>query len=1540
MKQPIRIYTPEIELLTEIDGYESLQFTRDFFAVGEFELHINMYAHGVDVLEKGNIILLDKQINKAGIIQSKEIELDSSGKASENYKITGYTLDGLMSRRITVPPVHTSYDRRNAGAETVMKHYVRNHFVEPADEKRKMPRLEIAPDHERGEQVNYESRFKNVAEELEVIGNVGNLGWNVYLDVVNRTFVFDVIESRDLTQENSDDNSPVFFSPDFGTIENQSFTDSDNDLRNIGYVGGPGEGTERTVVEIGESTGLDRIETFVDARDIGGNGQDEEDLTDEEIKEQLESRGAEKMKDMERLLSFEAQILSPATEEISPFVYERDYNLGDTVDVINKNWGITMQAPIVIIKEIHEQSGFQLDATFGEARPDFIKKIKREFEDLKGIERQEFPSRIQMESIKYTDNEVSREQRERMNQARENLQAAIDKSEEVRAEVRAELNGFASIFEDHYEDLQNQVNGRLDTHFDNHEPTLENEPAVNWETTLQKESHVGDMFYNRDTGYAYTFVRDSYVHEGYLQPGQPTGVFEYAWQRIQDKDIIDALEEAGNAKDTADGKRRTFVDTPYPPYDKGDMWVTEEDDIIKFYTAQFDRDESEAFNISDWKLTSDITDENTSRDTNHVDGRPSRDIEDRQGSQDKADESERRSKDYTEDYGDYIERESKEYTDRQITETENTIYDKVVAQEIFDDTVSDILNDLEDKASELDVSELIDTADELLSHADETDDLLDEHDNKFSSMETDIDDIEGRISASITDIERIDGVVTDNSSELELQAESIRGKLDSTTYTRDKEDILESIEQNTLDIEATAEGLEAKADSTTVDNIEGTISEHSAELNFLNDEISTKVEETFVRDEIGKIEIGGRNYLLSSGTLKSNSSTKVYPFTFEELEFLYGETVTISFFARLSSNNNGGNKIDAYLRDDNGIIPSAHSNVIALTEEWNRFSFSFVITQEIISNTRHFYIRNNQYVGDNTDNLAINSKEVKIEKGTKATDWTPAPEDILTVQENHSTALDQNSREISAQADTIVELEDDIYSAQAELSVMSDAIGAKVEESLFNEETSILSNKITDIETTADGLLVDISDVKADISDAEQTLSNHSTQIDANAEDIALRARQTDVDNVIGSIDYIESELQVQADEISASVKEGDVISSINLSSETARIDASNIEFVGAVTVLSDITDSLGTIQAGTIDGATIRQTGDDRTITLDEDGFTIQGDTSSIEMLTNADDDRSVSGSEVATMIFTASSNYGFMEIYQDEASSVIRSDSSVAFNADGAININGSSTQITSDMSVYGDVNINGGIDLGTSTNGYIRTDAHGYNNGIILGNTDSGSFHSITQNSSDSSLRIYAQRYAGANRFTLRTHHQHGDMINDFRISSQGTMYVPRTFNNTTTNSPTVRVGTSAGHFTNTVSTRAAKLNIEPITKRINPYNLLDVQASDWFDKKDTERLCDTLTQEMNGEYFELDDIERIKRIPGLIGEEVEEAGLSEFVDYDETGKLTGVLYDRLWTLLIPITRDHSEKLEQHDESIEELKEENKQLKQRIETLEKGA
>src|SRR5699024_7019316 len=178
-----------------------------------------------------------------------------------------------------------SHDKKSGSAETVMKHYVNKYFVKPTDWKRRIDNIVIAPDKNRGQKVSRELRFKNVADELEGISKESNIGWNVYVDIPNKLFVFDVVEPKDLSNNNDEGNTPVFFSPQFNNIENQTLVDSLNDYKNFGYIGGQGEGVERKIINIGDEKGLNRYEMFIDARDIGeseaGIDEDEEEsLTD------------------------------------------------------------------------------------------------------------------------------------------------------------------------------------------------------------------------------------------------------------------------------------------------------------------------------------------------------------------------------------------------------------------------------------------------------------------------------------------------------------------------------------------------------------------------------------------------------------------------------------------------------------------------------------------------------------------------------------------------------------------------------------------------------------------------------------------------------------------------------------------------------------------------------------------------------------------------------------------------------------------------------------------------------------------------------------------------------------------------------------------------------------------------------------------------------------------------------------------------------------------------------------------------------------
>lgn len=110
-------------------------------------------------------------------------------------------------------------------------------------------------------------------------------------------------------------------------------------------------------------------------------------------------------------------------------------------------------------------------------------------------------------------------------------------------------------------EIQAQIDGKIETWFQT------TDPAASWTTTALKKKHVGDMWYNSNTRTlkAYREIR--------LQSTGGLVSVSYQWQSVENQTAIDAYEAASKAQDTADGKRRVFVSTPYPPYDIGDLWV-------------------------------------------------------------------------------------------------------------------------------------------------------------------------------------------------------------------------------------------------------------------------------------------------------------------------------------------------------------------------------------------------------------------------------------------------------------------------------------------------------------------------------------------------------------------------------------------------------------------------------------------------------------------------------------------------------------------------------------------------------------------------------------------------------------------------------------------------------------------------------------------------------------------------------------------------------------------------------------------------------
>lgn len=132
--------------------------------------------------------------------------------------------------------------------------------------------------------------------------------------------------------------------------------------------------------------------------------------------------------------------------------------------------------------------------------------------------------------------------------------------------------------------------------------------------------------------------------------------------------------------------------------------------------------------------------------------------------------------------------------------------------------------------------------------------------------------------------------------------------------------------------------------------------------------------------------------------------------------------------------------------------------------------------------------------------------------------------------------------------------------------------------------------------------------------------------------------------------------------------------------------------------------------------------------------------------------------------------------------------------------------------------------------------------------------------------------------------------------------------------------INIDSSSAVFAMTGSSRDIKVSIEDID-RSQIDSLLGLNVRTWFDKHSAEALAE---YHETGDDECLSTAESLRRIPGLVAEEVEDAGATRFVEYDANGKPIGLMYDRIGVVWIPLVR--------------ELREENRDLKDRVSRLEK--
>lgn len=150
------------------------------------------------------------------------------------------------------------------------------------------------------------------------------------------------------------------------------------------------------------------------------------------------------------------------------------------------------------------------------------------------------------------------------------------------------------------------------------------------------------------------------------------------------------------------------------------------------------------------------------------------------------------------------------------------------------------------------------------------------------------------------------------------------------------------------------------------------------------------------QENLDNLSIGGRNFILNTKTaitFSDATTDKLVLSDYAKNLIKENDTLTLSFDAKASTSL----FIDFYWRsNDTSYASTSFLPGTALTTEYQHFTFTSAAGLDLLT-SKILYLRvrqNTALHGSATAVGTVEIKNVKLEKGTQASDWTPAPEDI------------------------------------------------------------------------------------------------------------------------------------------------------------------------------------------------------------------------------------------------------------------------------------------------------------------------------------------------------------------------------------------------------------------------------------------------------------------------------------------------------------------------------------------------------------------
>lgn len=324
------------------DNFESCIWNSKYCGVGDFELYIRPTK---DLLENLPRYFVRQDCEYGMIITGTEFITDA--EEGDHLIITGKSLESVLHRRIIWKQTVLS-----GNVEMAIRRLIEENVINPEIRERRIENFKLG--EVRGFPEIFEKQItgQNLGEAMEEICNTYHYGYKVTLQ--NGNFVFDLYRGEDRSYSQNE-NPFVVFSPEFENLLSSGYRYDAGACKNVVLVAGEGEGQERRTASVGNASGLDRMEMYMDARNASSNNGE---IGETQYLEMLKEDGRKALTDAREKIEFNGNV-----DHEKSYLYGEDYFLGDVVQVVNA-YDIGLGARIREIIESEDAEGYKLIPTF------------------------------------------------------------------------------------------------------------------------------------------------------------------------------------------------------------------------------------------------------------------------------------------------------------------------------------------------------------------------------------------------------------------------------------------------------------------------------------------------------------------------------------------------------------------------------------------------------------------------------------------------------------------------------------------------------------------------------------------------------------------------------------------------------------------------------------------------------------------------------------------------------------------------------------------------------------------------------------------------------------------------------------------------------------------------------------------------------------------------------------------------------------------------------------------------------------------------